>query len=652
MPRNKTSDSKREENKIRQSQLLVPFGVGALTDIKNQSVMIADSEYWNSKTVDECTFHDIRLQRAMKADGFIEPPTSQDMITVKNFPAWYFSPKTRKLKPIWDWRKRFEGTREKNNLTNFDRIPFELDNGRKVELVPVRIICVCAAGHVQDFPWYEWAHSRGIGSKSSGKHVLKLYNAGGGGTIGDMFVGCSCGCKRSLRGIFGTDINKTFEKMDIRCHGQYGWKYNDSITDCDESLKPMLRNANGLYFPNVISSVNIPLIENAKIEDIQDTYAYNMLEKKVRKTISKSDVNSGINVLTNDPFVKGLIEEIAEELYGENQVTSELLNNVQQELIKKWSVTQENNDDLTETDYRRDEYDVLIGEKTFNKNSERFDMQLNLADTFPADLPLAKLFKCITLLNQVEVVSILKSYSRIRPVESEEMMEQESEERAEHGSKQFNEISEVSLRRKDNKLVGIKNKGEGIFVALDSDQLKKWQRKIKETSFEHRITDKQKDSQNKEYIAPFIAPTFYLLHTLAHLVIRELSFASGYSSSALRERLYYSDDGQSEKMCGFLIYTSSADSEGTLGGLVRQGIPKNFFKMLKGAIEKARWCSFDPTCIDNEGQGRDSLNLAACHACALVSETSCERMNLFLDRAMLIGTLKNRELGFFSKVIE
>ncbi|WP_139026547.1 hypothetical protein [Loigolactobacillus coryniformis] len=101
-----------------------------------------------------------------------------------------------------------------------------------------------------------------------------------------------------------------------------------------------------------------------------------------------------------------------------------------------------------------------------------------------------------------------------------------------------------------------------------------------------------------------------------------------------------------------MIYTSSADSEGTLGGLVRQGIPKNFFKMLKGAIEKARWCSFDPTCIDNEGQGRDSLNLAACHACALVSETSCERMNLFLDRAMLIGTLKNRELGFFSKVIE
>ena len=33
----------------------------------------------------------------------------------------------------------------------------------------------------------------------------------------------------------------------------------------------------------------------------------------------------------------------------------------------------------------------------------------------------------------------------------------------------------------------------------------------------------------------------------------------------------------------------------------------------------------------------DGLNGAACHACAMAPETSCETFNRFLDRALLIG---------------
>ena len=144
-----------------------------------------------------------------------------------------------------------------------------------------------------------------------------------------------------------------------------------------------------------------------------------------------------------------------------------------------------------------------------------------------------------------------------------------------------------------------------------------------------------------------INPKFYLLHTLSHLLIKELTLTSGYSSSSLRERLYFSDN-YGEEMYGVLIYTSSSDSEGTLGGLVKQGIPSNFFSIVENAIEKAKWCSFDPICIDSEGQGRNSLNVAACHACSLVSETSCEKMNVFLDRNVLVGSLQHPEWGFFT----
>ena len=103
-------------------------------------------------------------------------------------------------------------------------------------------------------------------------------------------------------------------------------------------------------------------------------------------------------------------------------------------------------------------------------------------------------------------------------------------------------------------------------------------------------------------------------------------------------------------MSGILIYTSSGDSEGTLGGLVRQGRYDTFPKILRDAVRKAQWCSSDPVCIDSLAQGRDSLNLSACHACSLISETSCEEFNVLLDRALIVGTLENKKIGFLNNI--
>jgi hypothetical protein len=40
-------------------------------------------------------------------------------------------------------------------------------------------------------------------------------------------------------------------------------------------------------------------------------------------------------------------------------------------------------------------------------------------------------------------------------------------------------------------------------------------------------------------------------------------------------------------------------------------------------------------------------NLAACHACVLAPETSCQHFNSLLDRALLVGAPDNPELGYF-----
>ena len=130
------------------------------------------------------------------------------------------------------------------------------------------------------------------------------------------------------------------------------------------------------------------------------------------------------------------------------------------------------------------------------------------------------------------------------------------------------------------------------------------------------------------------------------MLIKHLSFECGYSIASLKERIYCAEKSEGMQTAGIFIYTASGDSEGTLGGLVRQGKPDAFPKIFKRAIDSAKVCSNDPVCILSHGQGRESLNLAACHSCILLPETCCEERNSLLDRGMVIGTFDSPQLGF------
>ena len=141
-----------------------------------------------------------------------------------------------------------------------------------------------------------------------------------------------------------------------------------------------------------------------------------------------------------------------------------------------------------------------------------------------------------------------------------------------------------------------------------------------------------------------------MLHTVAHLLIKQLSFECGYSIASLKERLYCADEADGKEMAGILIYTAVGDSEGTLGGLVRQGRSDTFPQIFRKAVMNAVTCSNDPVCSLSNGQGRDSLNLAACYSCCLLPETCCEEFNIFLDRGTIVGTYDHRDIGFFSEL--
>src|SRR5690606_11132407 len=109
------------------------------------------------------------------------------------------------------------------------------------------------------------------------------------------------------------------------------------------------------------------------------------------------------------------------------------------------------------------------------------------------------------------------------------------------------------------------------------------------------------------------------------------------NTASIRERIYVGSDGRGGKMFGLLIYTSDGDSEGSLGGLVRLGKPEVLENILEQALKRATWCSSDPLCSHSIPKGSKGSNLAACHHCLLLPETSCESRNEFLDREFVVS---------------
>jgi hypothetical protein len=196
-------------------------------------------------------------------------------------------------------------------------------------------------------------------------------------------------------------------------------------------------------------------------------------------------------------------------------------------------------------------------------------------------------------------------------------------------------------------LPGIETLGEGIFLKLSETYVANWERQVASlVSGNTRWLEAACARWGRDPATVYSSPRFVALHTLAHGLVRRLAFDAGYSSTSIRERIYC--DSGPAPAAGILLYTSDGDSEGSLGGLVRQGSPERLLGTLARTLADLSWCSADPVCSEMEKQGIDGMNAAACHACALVAETSCTFSNSLLDRRLVVGSQDGRIPGLLA----
>lgn len=631
-------------NPIRIGQLIAPFGPGSLyTDRHGTPLVVCGLDHWYMSRDDmpdlkpgEFERVEPRLSALLKIDRFrippdyrialqgrVPPPNAMLEIPVQRFPCWYRNTRTGVL-------RRF-------NLST-EHLDKPEGGGR---WQPVRFISVCAAGHLCEFPWKEWIE---CDCNGDGQLVLTDH---GGSELSSIRVECtSCRRARSLAGSTMRpehDQKSPFQEKGIMCPGERPWLGAGANEPCSEVLVGALINQTNIYFPRIASAIALPDFD-PELSNNLDLKREIELEKGLLgmvKSMWRTDQQSAaVDAMQGNLRRRGVaceseeIRLVLDSIFNSSASVA-IPDNRQPALPEPELLT-----------FRRAEFEILR-----NEVDDPIHVPNLVVIGTELKPELSPWLERVNLVERLKETRVFYGFDRLEP-STEPLMGMP--DTAMH---QLFRISPT--QKQDEWLPAIEVFGEGLFIELNEDQIISWQTRNADWMV-NRIDDAFLARLAGVYqtMPPCYSPgrdwasRYLMIHSLAHILINQLVFECGYSSASLRERLYISADPDAP-MAAFLIYTAAGDSDGSLGGLIQLGRPERLEPTLRRALSRASWCSADPICSEQlGGRGSRLANHAACHACILLPETSCETINQGLDRAMVVGTPEERQVGFFANLIE
>ena len=612
---------------VRRSQLVSPWGIGSMVDFPgDESLMVCGLDAWPFAKEDcpiEFKCKEERLQSRLRVSHFRLPPDYRQpgpgvqhpnlKVPFVRFPQWHYCPRCGNMQEL----SPFGGPQQCDAPDYAEGLNCVSNSQwRPPRLIPVRFMAVCDRGHIQDFPFMDWVHRQ-----NNPKPDCRLRLRGGRNAAGlsGITIQCSCGAEKSMMGAFGSNV---LDSIGVSCGGMRPWigDMTPKQTKCGNSLRVLQRGASNVYFSHVASSIYLPLWGESTSRNVVEL----LEDVEIWSGLSSALVDGQIDLercklsCEYNPKLKGIDPE-------------ELRKAAQRRL--EFSETNSLVREQSEEEFRQAEYEAI----TNARGGEQTDLFIEPRERTEYRAPIGDCFEDVMLIRKLRETRAFYGFSRYLPDDG-------------RGLKAH--VDDLKLDTSIDWLPAIVVRGEGIFLRLDENKIASWEQNPEVWK---RFTDlresyngvRRERSQNPRQFSP----KFVLIHTLAHLLINELCFECGYGSAALRERIYCDAEDTSFSMSGVLIYTASGDSEGTMGGLVRQGVPNRLERVIVRALRNALWCSSDPTCVESKGQGPDSCNLAACHTCALLPETSCEEGNRLLDRVLVVGSPENPDLGFFGEFV-
>jgi hypothetical protein len=432
----------------------------------------------------------------------------------------------------------------------------------------------------------------------------------------------NCGRQTSLKGLMSVKIkcpgHKPWEAItsnngELKYHSGNPGSRNQMppFETClsSKAMKVALTTGNNLYYSRMLSSIYMP--DELFLDE--KTLKLNVLEKELELAMDDKNFEEAMKINSMMTSLKAEIQ---------NNPPLEIIHDSEKDVL-----------------YRFEEYRALAlkGEEEINidKVNEHLkvkDVTINIKGS-----NVEKYFSRILRIDNMKITSAQLDFSRVVPVDSDA---DNISSKNIFSSKQKNSVEAYPV---------VENYGEGIFFYFKEDLMNEFANSGAIVLLNENLKNlsKNSDAFSEGAIKYGLENNWqlYIVHTFAHLIMRELEFKCGYPTASLSERIYVSNNAK-YKMYGCMIYTAEG-AEGSMGGLIAQTRPKNLLSLIQSALRRATICNSDPLCWESEGQGLFELNFASCFSCSLVSETSCEHRNIYLDRRILV----DENNGFFKDVI-
>ncbi|WP_405768559.1 DUF1998 domain-containing protein [Streptomyces sp. NBC_00080] len=597
----------RRLGEIRRAQLITTYGVGAMIAVENESFLVRGIDSWDISEAP--VISEPRLAWQLGVSGFRMPPApdpdkARDGVRAVRFPEMYSCPNCHQLQPF----RKFNSPAGRAECSTCQE-----------NLVPSRFVIACTHGHLEDFPYWKWLHRGNRTTSGACGGQLTFRADGSTASLRAVLIGCSCGVEEvSMEGSFR---RQALRDLGIRCAGRSPWLKDAPAVSCQEPPRTLQRGSSSVWFPVMYSALSIPpwsqgiakivapYYEIFKHEDAASIEAYVRMQKLLRHHPEYTG--------------KDVVAEVERRRTAEAAATEPA--------------------DGTKIAKHARNYRQEIYEGEYQSLSTPHPEVADQEQEFVCEPPTTPIGALLSSRGLAQVM-LVKRLREVRALQSFRRVEEPSP-----ADSPLREAA-ISLDR-PSWLPAFEVSGEGVFVRLNPERLRVWEQEPGQVARAARIRENHErllaarvgDSDKPVPPSP-ATPRFLLLHALAHILINEWSLDGGYPAASLRERIYGEED-----MAGVLVYTATSDSAGSLGGVVAQGEPDRLEGSLRAALHRASWCSNDPLCMESESSGADSLNVAACHACLLLPETSCENNNILLDRAALVGTPDGRVPGFFTR---
>lgn len=596
--------SKRAIGDVRPSQVITTFGPGAIVDLQTLSVIVAGIDGWHLD--EDLVIHEPRLQRALKVKRFFSAePASGNYFTKRGTVPTFLFPRYQ----VCTHPECATLSEPGEELVEYNEKTQEIEckapncKGRgkfRAPTIPAPFVVACPSGHIDDFPWRAYVHRD---ADTNCKKRMRLVYSGTTGSVSDIWIYCACDAKRSVSDAFGENRSLALGEC-TRKRPWLGIKNKDPH-ECKHAgqLRAIQRGATNGWFPLVRSALSIKEAASPIGQ---------ALKKCPQHQVEKIDSPEKLQMLLDMEMFPALAEFKAEDIW--------------QTLLKERGVIE-----TDEIDLRLPEWNAFRNIEGSNQGDQSdFFLEAGEVPDF-----LAEKVERIVLARKLLEVRALTSFTRI-----------------DYASGMDDDGMGASrapiYKERQDWLPAVEVRGEGIFLELKEEALTAWEAEPAVQKRAAAIEQKYKEWAAERGVDAddFPGARYALLHSLAHVLMRQLALDCGYSESSVRERIYSSTDPE-RKMAGILLYTASADSEGSLGGLVDLGTKERLPNLIHNALENAKRCSSDPLCADHQPDVHATINGAACHACVLAPETSCEAFNRFLDRNFLVPTMAYSDMAYF-----